>query len=476
MAKFNSQEKPLENEGNFKTTSLDLPDGWLMLRLENVCKLKNGYAFKSNDYTKVGGVPVIRISDIGDGQVKTQNCVRVLEKQEYNSYFIEKGEILVAMSGATTGKFGIFKSDERVYQNQRVGKFQPLNDHLLNNSFLYYLLHSLKRQILRDAYGGAQPNISSKKIEELLIPLPPPAEQKRIVAKIEELFSRLDAGVDSLKKAQAQLKTYRQAVLKWAFEGRLTNEGGNSKLPAGWKLAKIEDCAAVGTGATPLKSNKEYYENGTIPWVTSGALNDEFVREATDYVTAKAVKETNLTLYPKHTLLLAMYGEGKTRGKCSELLIEACTNQAIAAINLEGHEPNIKPFLKYFLLYNYNNVRNLAAGGVQPNLNLGIVRKTLFPLPPTPYQRQLVVAEIEKRLSVCDKLEDSIALGLQQAEVLRQSILKKAFEGKLVPQNPHDEPASVLLERISSEREKPAATAAKNSTIASKKKKSCTTQ
>jgi len=118
----------------------------------------------------------------------------------------------------------------------------------------------------------------------------------------------------------------------------------------------------------------------------------------------------------------------------------------------------------------------LAAGGVQPNLNLGIVRKTLFPLPPTPYQRQLVVAEIEKRLSVCDKLEDSIALGLQQAEVLRQSILKKAFEGKLVPQNPDDEPAGMLLERIRSEREKTAAVAAKNSTTASKKKKSCTTQ
>lgn len=245
-------------------------------------------------------------------------------------------------------------------------------------------------------------------------------------------------------------------------------------MPAGWKLVKIEDCAAVGTGATPLKSNKEYYENGTIPWVTSGALNDEFVREATDYVTTKAVKETNLTLYPKHTLLLAMYGEGKTRGKCSELLIEACTNQAIAAINLEDHDPNIKPFLKHFLLYNYNNVRNLAAGGVQPNLNLGIVRKTLFPLPPTQSQRQSIVFEIEKRLSVCDKLEDSIEQGLKQAEVLKQSILKKAFEGKLVPQNPDDEPAGMLLERIRSEREKLASTAAKNSTTPRKKKKPCT--
>lgn len=126
-----------------------------------------------------------------------------------------------------------------------------------------------------------------------------------------------------------------------------------------------------------------------------------------------------------------MYGEGKTRGKCSELRIEATTNQAIAAIHFKNHDIRVKPFLKYFLLKNYNDIRRLSSGGVQPNLNLGIVKKTLFPFPPIEEQ-QFIVEELESKLTVCDKIEETITQSLQQAETLRQSILKKAFEGKLV--------------------------------------------
>lgn len=406
-------------------------NNWQTKKLGEVCKLKNGFAFKSDNYLE-NGIPVIRISDIKDGLIIPRNTVYVSENTVYDNYIINENEIIVAMSGATTGKFGIYKSKEKAYQNQRVGKFDITDKSLLDNNFLLHQLHALKRQIEKDAYGGAQPNISSKKIEEMEIVLPPIETQHAIVSKIEELFSELDQGIADLKTAQAQLKVYRQSVLKHAFEGKLTNKNvKEGELPEGWKYVNIEDIAKVGTGATPLKSNKRYYENGKIAWVTSGALNDEFVRNATDYVTELALKETNLSLYPKHTLLLAMYGEGKTRGKCSELLIEATTNQAIAAISFENHDIRVKPFLKYFLLKNYNDIRMLSSGGVQPNLNLGIVKKTKLPFPSIEEQH-LIVQEIESRLSVADKMEESIAQSLQQAEALRQSILKKAFSGELV--------------------------------------------
>lgn len=360
------------------------------------------------------------------------------------------------------------------------------------------------------------------------IGIPPGNEQHRIVAKIEELFSELDKAVESLKKAREQLNVYRQALLKHAFEGKLTEQwrkdnankletadqllerikqerktryqqkledwkavvkqwevnGKDGKKPAEpkrhkqlelpnsyeskefnnlpefWCLVKIGDVASVGTGGTPLKSRSDYYENGEIAWVTSGALNNAFVSEASGYVTDLAIKETNLRIYPEHTLVMAMYGEGKTRGKCSELLIPATTNQAIAAMVQSGIEERIRPYLKWFLMKNYNDIRRKSSGGVQPNLNLGIVENTVFPICSLGEMNQIVI-ELECKLSVIDEVDISIDKQLKKSESLRQSILKKAFSGQLVPQNPNDEPASVLLERIAREKAEAVATVKK---------------
>jgi type I restriction enzyme, S subunit len=153
-------------------------------------------------------------------------------------------------------------------------------------------------------------------------------------------------------------------------------------LPDGWHLVSIDDVAKVGTGATPLKKNEEYYSNGQIPWVTSGNLNTDFIINTDEKITDLAVKETNAKIFPKHPLLVAMYGEGQTRGRVSELLIEAATNQACAAIMLEGHAFNLKPYIKLFFVRNYTEIRKKSSGGVQPNLNLGIIKDTIVPLPP----------------------------------------------------------------------------------------------
>lgn len=131
----------------------NLPHGWSRTPLGEICKLKNGYAFKSDSYIKEG-TPVIRISDIGDGKVDLTSCVKVETKELFLDYQVKAGDILVAMSGATTGKFGIYYGKELAFQNQRVGRFEVLNQSLLDNNFLLYLLYRLKQRILDDAYGG----------------------------------------------------------------------------------------------------------------------------------------------------------------------------------------------------------------------------------------------------------------------------------------------------------------------------------
>jgi type I restriction enzyme, S subunit len=407
--------------------------------------------------------------------------------------------------------------------------------------YIYYYVSSqaFRREAEHNMSGAVgQRRVTTPYLSACDVALPPTNEQHRIVAKIEELFSKLDKGIENLKTAQAQLKVYRQALLKHAFEGKLTAQwreqnkdkletaaalqqgiqqerahryqqqladwqkspsvpllqrgktasaaatpptaslpplkkggGGDLKpkapkplppltkeelaelpeLPEGWGWCKLGNVGLVGTGITPLKGRSDFYANGNIPWVTSGALNDNFVTEASDYITELALKETNLRIYPKHTLLIALYGEGKTRGKCSELLIEATTNQAIAAIVQEGISEKLRKFIKWFFQKNYGDIRLKSSGGVQPNLNLSIIENTLFPMCSIEEANQIVDA-IETKLSEVDQLELTLTTSLQQAEALRQSILKRAFSGQLVLQDPHDEPATVLLARIKAER------------------------
>jgi len=165
-------------------------------------------------------------------------------------------------------------------------------------------------------------------------------------------------------------------------------------------------------------------------------------------VTQRALDETNLSIYEPGTLLLAMYGEGRTRGKCSELMIRATTNQAIAAISTHDY---LRGYLKLFLMKNYEDIRKTASGGVQPNLNLGIVKAIEVPLPP-PAEQHRIVAEVERQFSFIESAHRTVDVALARSAALRRSVLKAAFEGRLVPQDPSDEPASLLLERIAAER------------------------
>lgn len=290
------------------------------------------------------------------------------------------------------------------------------NTELVNPKYIYYRMQIIQFD------SSTHKRYWIQQYSKIKVAVPPLEEQARIVARIEELFSQLECGVETLKQTKAQLAVYRLSVLKAAFEGRFTDAISD-------KTWRIIDFADVDTGATPLTSNPDYY-NGEIAWVTSAKINDNEITTASDYITEKALKETNCKVFPAHTLLVAMYGEGKTRGKCAELMIPAATNQALAAIRIRETSEISLAYVKWFLTFNYQNIRRKAAGGVQPNLNLGIVKNIQVPQH-TKEEQNRIVSEIESRLSVCDQIEQTVDAALQQAEALRQSILKKAFEGGL---------------------------------------------
>jgi restriction endonuclease S subunit len=387
-----------------------LPKNWKKIPLGEVCKLKNGYAFKSDNYLDKG-IPVIRISDIKDGLIVPRNTVHVSENSIYDSYIINENEIIVAMSGATTGKFGIYKSKDKAYQNQRVGKFDIIDKTLLDNNFLLHQLHSLKRQIEKDAYGGAQPNISSKKIEEMEIVLPPLEIQQAIVSKIEELFSELDKGIEDLKTAQQQLKTYRQSVLKWAFEGK-------QKLPIG-------DLFDFVGGGTPSKQIPDYWI-GDIPWASVKDVKGDYLNDTIDRISEDGLKNSSANIANKDEVILI------TRispGKVIITNIKTAINQDLKVI-----KPKFETSSK-FIFYVFQAIERECVkksnGTTVLGINLTSLKEIEVPNLKIEEQHQ-IVQEIESRLSVADKMEESIAQSLQQAEALRQSILKKTFSGELV--------------------------------------------
>lgn len=403
---------------------------WQIKKLGEVCKLKNGFAFKSDNYLD-NGIPVIRISDIKDGLIVPRNTVYVSEDSVYDNYIIKENEIIVAMSGATTGKFGIYKSKEKAYQNQRVGKFDIIDKKQLDNNFLLHQLHSLKRQIEKDAYGGAQPNISSKKIEEMEIVLPPLETQHAIVSKIEELFSELDKGIAELKTAQLQLKTYRQSVLKSAFEGKLTNENvKDGELPDGWEIIKVIDVALKvtdGEHSTPRRT-----DNGYFLLSARNIQNGFLALDNVDYIPEDEYNRIIKRCNPEEGDILISCSGSVGRICRVPKNIEFGMVRSVALLKLDWEKFSSKYFEFLFQSpYLQKQIEKGKKATAQANLFLGPI-KNLDLIIPSLKEQHRIVQEIESRLSVADKMEQSIQESLQKAEALRQSILKKAFSGELV--------------------------------------------
>lgn len=405
------------------------PKNWKIKKMGDVCKLKNGFAFKSTDYVKTG-VPVIRISDINNGLVLTEKAIRVNPENEYENYLVELNDILIAMSGATTGKFGIFKTTEKAYQNQRVGSFKILNNKVLDNKYLFYQLNSLKRQIEKDAYGGAQPNISSSKIEKMGIVLPPFSEQQQIVSKIEELFSELDKGNQQLETVRLQLKTYRQAVLKWAFEGRFTNKVfKDGELPEGWKIVELKDICEIKRGRSKHRPrNEPTLFGGNYPFIQTGDIrnaNGGYISKFSQTYSDKGLQQSKL--WPKGTLCLTI---AANIGETAILGLEACFPDSIVGLICDT-KLILNKYTNYFFISYKSKLDELAPATAQKNINVEILEKVKIPLPSLEEQLK-IIDELESKLTLCDKIEETINNCLQQSESLRQSILKQAFEGKLV--------------------------------------------
>lgn len=407
---------------------------------------------------------------IGDTQINSKYIKHTSEKIKLEglkkSRFVKKGDLLLSNS-MSFGRPYILDTDGAIHDGWLVLK--DATDFKIDSEYLYYVLSSpiVSAQFDRLATGSTVRNLNIGLVSRVIAPIAPFPIQRAIVYKIENLFVSLDKGITDLKTAQEQLKVYRQAVLQKAFKGEFTNiDVEEGELAEGWKWVKIDSLLeseknALKAGPFGSSLKKEFYVKdgykiyGQEQVISGNPFYGDY------YIDEQKYQELFSCRVKPGDILISLVG---TVGKVLVLpdnIKEGIINPRLVKISLDKSKYDKLFFKYYFESSKVKSIYKIDASGTTMNvLNVGIIKKIPFPLPPTLAEQHDIVREIESRLSVCDKVEQSIAEALEKAEALRQSILKKAFEGKLLSeaeiakckQEADYEPASELLKKIKAEK------------------------
>lgn len=497
---------------------LNMPKSWVQATISDLGK------------TVSGGTPSTKENSYWGGNI---SWISPSDLTGYSSKHIDKGAKSITQEGLKNSSSTIMPagsihfssrapigytviSSTDMTTNQGFKSLVPAQG--IFNEYIYYYFKSAKQLAESKATGTTFKEISGTAFSKLPVPLPPTTEQHRIVAKIEELFSELDKGIDNLKTAQAQLKVYRQALLKHAFEGKLTaqwrsenqdiletaeallkrihqervqryqqqlfdweasikvwyaNGSADKKptkpritaeldqpstehrnriwdVPNGWQWLQIGEFAFV-TKLAGFEYTKyvKYSDDGDLPVIKAENSGPNGFR-VTQYshIHSDSVAELTRSHLLGGELLMVFVGAGTGNVATVPSDKKFFLGPNVGMIRIESDEVNPR-YVEHFLRSPLG--KNLALASVkavaQPSLSMGTIRQIPVALP-TRAEQDEIIYQIEAKISEVDQLDQTLAVSLLQAESLRQSILKKAFSGQLVPQDPNDEPASVLLARI----------------------------
>ncbi|BBE16060.1 type I restriction-modification system, specificity subunit S [Aquipluma nitroreducens] len=505
---------------------IEIPSSWLQVGLSdlfldpknNIVDGPFGSNLKASEY-KEEGVPIIRIQNIDRNKFIDKNINYVTEeKAEFLSrHSFQSGDIIITKLGTPVGKAcfvpEIFERGIIVADLIRV----RIDNDNINEKFLVYQINSsfLITQFEKFTKGTTRPRINLSIVRELKFNLPPLKEQQRIVAVIEELFSDLDNGIANLKLAQNQLKVYRQALLKYAFNGKLTekwrlenNPESTEKLLESFKEERIkrykqeltewkksikqwEEDGKKGAKPLKLKKNREITDNnhliintlpaipvnwkytklgnignlergkskhrprndarlfgGEYPFIQTGEVRNSNVAIRKYEKTYSDFGLQQSKLWKKGTLCITI---AANIAETAFLGFDACFPDSVVGFTPEK-EPTDR-YLFHFLEFNKTKIEEFASATAQKNINLNILDNLYIPFC-TLKEQEEIINYLDSTFSIVDNIQNTIEKSFQKSEALRHSILKKAFQGKLVEQNSDEEPASEILRRIKVEKAK----------------------
>lgn len=430
----------------------EVPKNWVWVRLGAVCFFENGYAFKSDKFSSEKGIPVIRISNIKENNVDLDDCIKTLEENIDEKFIVHQGDLLIAMSGATTGKNGVYMSANIAYLNQRVGNIKVKNKELLIEKFRNFYIANMQNEILNTAYGGAQPNISSQKMSVMTFPLPPLSEQQRIIERIEVLFAKLDEAKERLQEVADSFAVRKAAILHKAFTGELTKQWRreNGVSDESWEEKKLGEVGSWLGGGTPSTSREDYWENGNILWITSKDMKSAVIEDTLMKVNEIGVKNSSANYIEKPALLVVMRS-GILRRTFPVAMVKKpfTVNQDLKAIIPDKDDLE---FLYWMLLSNEQRILDtcMKNGTTVESINSNALKDLTFKCPTLPEQDE-IVRLIDDLLARERSAQQAAEQALASIDLMKKSILARAFRGELGTNKASEASALELLRQVLAE-------------------------
>lgn len=403
-----------------------IPDGWEIKKMPQVVKWGSGGTPKATEkqYYDGGSIPWLVIGDLNDSIVSSSaSKITELGLQNSSAKMIPAGTLLVAMYGSI-GKLGI--TGIECCTNQAIAYAKELYG--VTTKYMFFYMAMMKSELISKGKGGTQKNISQTVLNSLEVIVPPLPEQERIVARIEELFSQLDAGVETLKKTKAQLAVYRQAVLKEAFNSA---EVDCKMLSIAEILTKTRKGMSTGPFGTMIKKS-DHKATGVPMLGIENIGRGQFVDGNKIYVTAEKAEELKAFSLKAGDIIISRSGTVGEICAVPERAEGSLLSTNLMRVSLDNTMVRSDYFIALFQSKGIvlDQIKELCKGSTRDFLNQTILKQIVFPVPSMEKQEE-IVSIIEARMSVCDSIEQTVDTALQQAEAMRQSILKDAFEGRL---------------------------------------------
>jgi len=459
----------------------EVPENWVWVNSGYILDfIGGGTPSKSNKDYWDGDIPWATVKDIKGRYLSSTIDTITAEGLKNSSTSIASPNELILVTRMSPGKSAITKISTTINQDLKI--VRPKVDIL---PYFLWLFFTVNIPLIESmSTGSTVKGIQVDKLKKLPFPLPPLNEQKRIAEKVERLLSKIEEAKQLIEEAKETFELRRAAILDKVFRGELTKKwrtintdvenadllyqkikqrqvGKGKKInpiakdelryniPTSWKWVRLGDIFTITSGGTPKRTVPEYY-NGNIPWIKTGEIKWNYINNSEEHISLEGIENSSAKLLPRNTVLVAMYGQGLTRGRAAILNIEATCNQAVCA--LLPNEFVLPKYLYYFFMEGYQRFRQVAKGGNQENLSAAMISEFVFPLPPLEEQHAIVKI-LDSVLNKEEEINKFIELEYKIEEI-KQSILSKAFKGELGTNDPSEENAIELLKEVLQEQVK----------------------